>query len=73
MTSPFSSEATAVGPEVADVSPSYAAHSTAVKLVAQDAEESSGPSIEDAEVIVVHDAARPLATPALFREVWGEG
>src|SRR3954471_472753 len=39
-------------PEVVDVSPSYAAHSTAVKLVGQDAAESGDVNIEDADVIV---------------------
>jgi electron transfer flavoprotein alpha subunit len=48
-------------PEIADVSPSYAAHSTAVRLVGQDAEESSGPSIEDADVIVA--GGRGLGSP----------
>jgi electron transfer flavoprotein alpha subunit len=39
-------------PEVVDVSPQYAAHSTALKLVAQDPAESGGVNIEDADVIV---------------------
>ena len=47
-----------------DVSPSYAAHSTAVKIVGQDAEESSGPSIEDADVIVA--GGRGLGAPENF-------
>jgi electron transfer flavoprotein alpha subunit len=51
-------------PEVASVSPSYAEHSTAVKLVGQDAEESSGPSIEDADVIVA--GGRGLGSPDNF-------
>ena len=51
-------------PEVAEVSPSYAEHSTAVALVGQDAEESSGPSIEDAEVIVA--GGRGLGSPENF-------
>ena len=51
-------------PEIADVSPSYAAHSTAVKLLGQDAEESSGPSIEDADVIVA--GGRGLGSPDNF-------
>jgi electron transfer flavoprotein alpha subunit len=38
--------------EVVDVSPSYSAHSTALKLVSQDAAESGGANIEDADVIV---------------------
>jgi electron transfer flavoprotein alpha subunit len=51
-------------PEVAEVSPSYAEHSTAVKLMAQDAAESSGPSIEDADVIVA--GGRGLGAPDNF-------
>jgi electron transfer flavoprotein alpha subunit len=51
-------------PEVVDVSPTYAEHSTAVQLVAQDAEESSGPSIEDADVIVA--GGRGLGSPDNF-------
>jgi len=51
-------------PEVADVSPPYAAYSTSVKLVGQDAEESSGPSIEDADVIVA--GGRGLGSPDNF-------
>jgi electron transfer flavoprotein alpha subunit len=51
-------------PEIAEVSPSYARHSTAVKLVGQDAEESSGPSIEDADVIVA--GGRGLGSPDNF-------
>ncbi|HLX32344.1 MAG TPA: electron transfer flavoprotein subunit alpha/FixB family protein [Gaiellaceae bacterium] len=51
-------------PEVVDVSPSYAAHSTAAKIVGQDTEESSGPSIEDADVIVA--GGRGLGAPENF-------
>ena len=51
-------------PEIADVSPTYAEHSTAVRLVGQDAEESSGPSIEDADVIVA--GGRGLGSPDNF-------
>jgi electron transfer flavoprotein alpha subunit len=51
-------------PEIVDVSPAYAAHSTAVELVGQDAEESSGPSIEDADVIVA--GGRGLGAPDNF-------
>src|SRR5438067_4956952 len=60
-------EATPAGggePEIADVSPSYTAHSTSVKLVGQDAEEASGPSIEDADVIVA--GGRGLGSPDNF-------
>jgi electron transfer flavoprotein alpha subunit len=51
-------------PEVVDVSPTYAEHSTAVRLVGQDAEQSSGPSIEDADVIVA--GGRGLGSPESF-------
>ena len=51
-------------PEIAEVSPSYAAYSTAVTLVGQDAEEASGPSIEDADVIVA--GGRGLGEPENF-------
>jgi len=50
--------------EVVDVSPSYAAHSTAVKLVGQDAAESGGVNIEDAPVIVA--GGRGLGSPENF-------
>jgi electron transfer flavoprotein alpha subunit len=51
-------------PEIAEVSPSYAAHSRSVRLVGQDTEESSGPSIEDADVIVA--GGRGLGSPDNF-------
>jgi electron transfer flavoprotein alpha subunit len=51
-------------PEIAQVSPSYSAYSTAVRLVGQDAQESSGPSIEDADVIVA--GGRGLGAPENF-------
>ncbi len=51
-------------PEIVDISPTYSDHSTAVKLVGQDAEESSGPSIEDADVIVA--GGRGLGSPDNF-------
>jgi electron transfer flavoprotein alpha subunit len=51
-------------PEVVDVSPQYAAHSTALKLVAQDAAESGGVNIEDADVIVA--GGRGLGAPENF-------
>jgi electron transfer flavoprotein alpha subunit len=60
-------DATPVGgaePEITDISPSYAEHSTAAKLVGQDTEESSGPSIEDADVIVA--GGRGLGSPENF-------
>ena len=50
--------------EVVEVSPSYAAHSTAVKLVGQDAAESGGVNIEDADVIVA--GGRGLGSPENF-------
>ncbi len=51
-------------PEVAEVSPAYAEHSTLARLVAQDVEESTGPSIEDADVIVA--GGRGLGAPEGF-------
>ncbi|MDX6481467.1 MAG: electron transfer flavoprotein alpha subunit [Gaiellaceae bacterium] len=51
-------------PEVVDVSPTYAAHSTSVKLVGQDAAESGGVNIEDAPVIVA--GGRGLGSPENF-------
>jgi electron transfer flavoprotein alpha subunit len=51
-------------PEVVDVSPAYAAHSTSLKLVAQDAAESGGVNIEDAGVIVA--GGRGLGAPENF-------
>jgi electron transfer flavoprotein alpha subunit len=51
-------------PEVVEVSPEYAAHSTSARLVAEDVEESSGPSIEDADVIVA--GGRGLGAPESF-------
>ncbi|HUZ15838.1 MAG TPA: electron transfer flavoprotein subunit alpha/FixB family protein [Gaiellaceae bacterium] len=51
-------------PEVVDVSPAYAAHSTTLKLVAQDSAESGGVNIEDADVIVA--GGRGLGAPESF-------
>jgi electron transfer flavoprotein alpha subunit len=51
-------------PEIADVSAAYAEHSTAAKLVGQDTAGSSGPSIEDADVIVA--GGRGLGSPDNF-------
>jgi electron transfer flavoprotein alpha subunit len=51
-------------PEVVDVSPQYAAHSTALSLVAQDGAESGGVNIEDADVIVA--GGRGLGAPENF-------
>jgi electron transfer flavoprotein alpha subunit len=62
----FDATPTGVGgePEIADISPAYQEYSTAVQLVGQDAEESSGPSIEDADVIVA--GGRGLGSPDNF-------
>jgi electron transfer flavoprotein alpha subunit len=61
-------DATAPGggePEIADISTTYKPYSTAVQLVSQDAAEgSSGPSIEDADVIVA--GGRGLGSPDNF-------
>jgi electron transfer flavoprotein alpha subunit len=51
-------------PEVVEVSAQYAAHSTALKLVAQDAAESGGANIEDADVVVA--GGRGLGAPEGF-------
>jgi electron transfer flavoprotein alpha subunit len=51
-------------PEITELSPSYGAHSTAVKLVGQDEEQATGPSIEDADVIVA--GGRGLGAPENF-------
>jgi electron transfer flavoprotein alpha subunit len=51
-------------PEVVNVSPTYAAHSTSLKLVSQDAAESGGVNIEDADVIVA--GGRGLGAPENF-------
>ena len=39
-------------PEVVEVSPGFEAHSTGARLVGQETEESSGPSVEDADIVV---------------------
>ncbi|HUJ56677.1 MAG TPA: electron transfer flavoprotein subunit alpha/FixB family protein [Gaiellaceae bacterium] len=51
-------------PEVVEVSADYAAHSTGARLVGQDSEQSSGPSIEDAEIVVA--GGRGLGGPENF-------
>jgi len=51
-------------PEIDEVSPEYAAHSTGARLVEQDEEQSSGPSIEDAEIVVA--GGRGLGAPENF-------
>ena len=49
----FDAAATAGGePEVVDVSPQLSGHSSGAKIVGQELEESSGPSIEDADIVV---------------------
>ncbi len=50
--------------EILDVSPTYEAHSRSAKVVAQEQEQSSGPSIEDADVIVA--GGRGLGAPENF-------
>ncbi|HZD88158.1 MAG TPA: electron transfer flavoprotein subunit alpha/FixB family protein [Gaiellaceae bacterium] len=61
----FDATATAGGePDVVEVAPDYAAHSTGARLVGQDEEESSGPSIEDAEIVVA--GGRGLGAPENF-------
>jgi electron transfer flavoprotein alpha subunit len=51
-------------PEIVDVSATYSDHSTAATLVGHDMEFSSGPSIEDADVIVA--GGRGLGAPDNF-------
>jgi electron transfer flavoprotein alpha subunit len=51
-------------PEVVEVSAEYAAHSTGARLAGQDSEQSSGPSIEDAEIVVA--GGRGLGAPENF-------
>ena len=51
-------------PQVEDVSPDYAEHSRAATIVAQEQEQASGPSIEDADVIVA--GGRGLGAPESF-------
>jgi electron transfer flavoprotein alpha subunit len=51
-------------PEVVDVSPDYAGHSTSVQLVSQDAAETAGMNIEDADIIVA--GGRGLGGPENF-------
>jgi len=61
----FDAAATSGGePEVADVSAEYEAHSQSAKVVSQEQEQGSGPSIEDADVIVA--GGRGLGAPENF-------
>ena len=61
----FDASATGGGePEVVEVSVDYAAHSQRARVVGQELEESSGPSIEDADIIVA--GGRGLGAPESF-------
>ena len=61
----FDASATSGGePEVVDVSAEYEAHSQSAKVVSQEQEQASGPSIEDADVIVA--GGRGLGAPENF-------
>ncbi len=61
----FDAAATSGGePEVVDVSAEYEAHSQSAKVVSQEQEQASGPSIEDADVIVA--GGRGLGAPENF-------
>jgi len=61
----FDAAATGDGePEVVDVSVDYADHSQRAKVVGQELEESSGPSIEDADIVVA--GGRGLGAPENF-------
>jgi electron transfer flavoprotein alpha subunit len=51
-------------PQVEDVSVEFAAHAQAAKVVSQEQEESSGPSIEDADIVVA--GGRGLGAPENF-------
>ena len=61
----FDATATAGGePEIVDVTPQLGEHSQQAKVVGQELEESSGPSIEDADIIVA--GGRGLGAPENF-------
>ena len=61
----FDPAATGAGePEVRDVSPAFAEHSRRATVVDQQLEDSSGPSIEDAEIVVA--GGRGLGQPESF-------
>ncbi|HET7568431.1 MAG TPA: electron transfer flavoprotein subunit alpha/FixB family protein [Gaiellaceae bacterium] len=51
-------------PEVVEVSPSFEAHSTQARLTGQEGEQSTGPSIEDADIVVA--GGRGLGSPENF-------
>jgi electron transfer flavoprotein alpha subunit len=61
----FDAAATAGGePEVIEVSVEHAPHSVAAKVVSQEQEQATGPSIEDAEIVVA--GGRGLGAPENF-------
>jgi electron transfer flavoprotein alpha subunit len=61
----FDAAATGGGePEIVDVRPSFEAHSQQAKIVGQELEQSSGPSIEDADIVVA--GGRGLGAPEHF-------
>jgi electron transfer flavoprotein alpha subunit len=61
----FDAAATGGGePEVVEVQPDLQPHSTAATIVAQEEEQSSGPSIEDADIVVA--GGRGLGAPEHF-------
>jgi electron transfer flavoprotein alpha subunit len=61
----FDAAATGGGePEVEDVSVDYAPHSQSAKVTSQEQEEASGPSIEDADIVVA--GGRGLGAPENF-------
>ena len=51
-------------PEVVEVAPGFEPHSTGARLVGQESEQSTGPSIEDAEIVVA--GGRGLGAPEHF-------
>jgi electron transfer flavoprotein alpha subunit len=61
----FDAAATGGGePQIEDVSVDYAPHSQSAKIVSQEQEEASGPSIEDADIVVA--GGRGLGAPENF-------
>lgn len=61
----FDASATGSGePAIVDVEPQLSAHSTVAKIVGQELEESTGPSIEDADIVVA--GGRGLGAPEHF-------
>jgi electron transfer flavoprotein alpha subunit len=51
-------------PEVVEVSPAFEAHSTRARLVGEESEQASGPSVEDADIVVA--GGRGLGSPDNF-------